>query len=122
MLWLLTIGGFASHTISDILPIFWGKDLAVINNGGVDWNMIAFMAALSYLIPACGACCMLAERKSTIVKMTNALLAVAIALFNIVHAFLELPTENTAQYIIMPMLIVVSLLLAWHSIKFVKET
>ena len=83
--------------------------------------MIAFMAALSYLIPACGACCMLAEGKSTIVKMANALLAVFIALFNIVHAFLELPTENTAQYIIMPMLIVVSLLLAWHSIKFVKE-
>ena len=51
----------------------------------------------------------------------NAVLAVLIGLFNIAHAFMELPSDNAGQYIIMPMMIVVGLVLAWYSIKYVKE-
>lgn len=120
ILWLLTICGFACHSICDVLPMFWGKDMAVAaNDGNVDQGMIVFMMLLSFLIPACGVLCMLAKAKA--VKVINAVLAVLISLFNIVHAFMELPSDNAGQYIIMPMMIVIGLVLAWYSIKYVME-
>ena len=120
VLWLLTICGFACHSICDVLPLFWGKNMAVApTDGNVDQGMIVFMMTLSFLIPACGVLCMLAKAKTT--KIINAVLAVLIALFNIAHAFMELPSDNAGQYIIMPMMIVIGITLAWYSIKYVKE-
>ena len=120
VLWLLTICGFACHSICDVLPLFWGKNMAVAaTDGNVDQGMIVFMMMLSFLIPACGVLCMLAKTKTT--KIINAVLAVLIALFNIAHAFMELPSDNARQYIIMPMMIVIGVTLAWYSIKYVKE-
>ena len=120
ILWLLTICGFACHSICDVLPMFWGKDMAVAaNDGNVDQGMIVFMMLLSFLIPACGVLCMLAKAKAA--KVINAVLAVLISLFNIAHAFMELPSDNAGQYIIMPMMIVIGLVLAWYSIKYVME-
>lgn len=120
VLWLLTICGFACHSICDVLPLFWGKNMAVAaTDGNVDQGMIVFMMTLSFLIPACGVLCMLAKVKTA--KIINAVLAVLIALFNIAHAFMELPSDNAGQYIIMPMMIVIGVTLAWYSIKYVKE-
>ncbi len=120
VLWLLTICGFACHSICDVLPLFWGKNMAVAaTDGNVDQGMIVFMMTLSFLIPTCGVLCMLAKTKTT--KIINAVLAVLIALFNIAHAFMELPSDNAGQYIIMPMMIVIGVTLAWYSIKYVKE-
>ena len=120
ILWLLTICGFACHSICDVLPMFWGKDMAVAaTDGNVDQSMIAFMMTLSFFIPACGVLCTLFSTKTT--KVINALLAVLIALFNIVHAFMELPSENCGQYVILLMMIVVGLVLAWLGLKYVKE-
>ena len=120
VLWLLTICGFACHSICDVLPLFWGKNMAVAaTDGNVDQGMIVFMMTLSFLIPTCGVLCMLAKAKTT--KIINAVLAVLIALFNIAHAFMELPSDNAGQYIIMPMMIVIGITLAWYSIKYVKE-
>jgi hypothetical protein len=120
VLWLLTICGFACHSICDVLPLFWGKNMAVAaTDGNVDQGMIVFMMTLSFLIPTCGVLCMLAKAKTT--KIINAVLAVLIALFNIAHAFMELPSDNAGQYIIMPMMIVIGVTLAWYSIKYVKE-
>ena len=51
ILWLLTICGFACHSITDVLPMFWGKDMAVVaTDGNVDQGMIVFMMTLSFLI------------------------------------------------------------------------
>ena len=37
VLWLLTICGFAAHSICDVLPMFWGKNMAVVaTDGNVD--------------------------------------------------------------------------------------
>ena len=52
---------------------------------------------------------------------SNAVLAALIGLFNIAHAFMELPSDNAGQYVIMPMMIIVGLVLAWYSIKYVKD-
>ncbi len=119
-LWLLTICGFACHSICDILPMFWGKDMAVVaTDGNVDQGMIVFMMMLSFFIPACGILCMLS--KARLSKVVNAALALLIALFNVVHALMELPSDNAGQYVIMPMMIVIGLILAWYSVKYTKE-
>ncbi|MCR5068795.1 MAG: hypothetical protein K6A78_03195 [Prevotella sp.] len=119
-LWLLTICGFACHSICDVLPMFWGKDMAVVaTDGNVNQGMIVFMMMLSFFIPACGILCMLS--KARLSKVVNAALALLIALFNVAHAFMELPSDNAGQYVIMPMMIVIGLILAWYSIKYTKE-
>jgi hypothetical protein len=59
--------------------------------------------------------------KAKTAKVINAILAVIMALFNIAHAFMELPSDNAGQYIIMPMMIVIGLVLAGNSIRYVKE-
>ncbi len=100
--------------------MFWGKNMVVVaTDGNVDQGMIVFMMTLSFLIPACGVLCMLVKGKVT--KVVNAVLAVLIALFNIAHAFMELPSDNAGQYIVMPMMIVIGVILAWYGIKYVKE-
>ena len=120
-MWLLTICGFACHSITDMLPMFWGRDMALVaTDGNVDQGMIVFMMMLSLFIPACGVLCMLAEKPKGL-KTVNALLAVLIALFNIAHAFMELPSDHAGQYVVMPLMIVIGLVLAWQSIKYVKE-
>jgi hypothetical protein len=119
-LWLLTICGFACHSICDVLPMFWGKDMAVVaTDGNVDQGMIVFMMMLSFFIPACGILCMLS--KARLSKVVNAALALLIALFNVAHALMELPSDNAGQYVIMPIMIVIGLILAWYSIKYTKE-
>ena len=119
-LWLMTICGFSCHALTDVLPMFWGKNMAVVaTDGNVDQGMIVFMMTLSYLIPACGILCMLWKTKA--LKVINAVLAVLIGLFNIAHAFMELPSDNAGQYVIMPMMIIVGIVLAWYSVKYVRE-
>lgn len=118
-LWLLTIGGFASHSIADLLPLFWGKDLRIATDGNVDQGMIVMMMSLSYLLPACGILCTLSEKKFT--KVLNAALALVIALFNVAHALMELPSDNAGQYVVLPMMVAIGLLLAWQSVKNAKE-
>ena len=120
-LWLMTICGFACHTLTDILPMFWGKDMAVVaTNGNVDYGMIVFMMTLSFFIPVCGIFCLLTDCRAKILLTVNAVLAVLIGLFNIVHAFMELPSENAGQYVIMPMMVVIGCVLSWHSVKILK--
>ena len=121
-LWLMIISGFACHTLTDMLPMFWGKDMAVVaTDGNVDQEMIVFMMTLSYLIPVCGLLCLLTDCRAKLSRIVNAVLAVIIALFNVAHAFMELPSDNAGQYVILPVMVVIGCVLAWHSFKYVKE-
>ena len=120
-LWLMTICGFACHTLTDILPMFWGKDMAVAaTNGNVDYGMIVFMMTLSFFVPVCGIFSILTDYRAKLLRIVNAVLAVLIALFNIAHAFMELPSDNAGQYVILPMMVVIGCVLSWHSIKIIK--
>ena len=101
------------------VTVLWLLTAIAATDGNVDQGMIVFMMTLSYLIPACGVLCMLTKTKA--LKVINAVLAVLIGLFNIAHAFMELPSDNAGQYVILPMMIIVGLMLAWYSIKYVKE-
>lgn len=100
--------------------MFWGKNMAIVaTDGNVDQNMIVFMMTLSFFIPAIGVLLLMSKIK--FFKVVNAVLAALTALFNIAHAFMELPSDNAGQYVILPMMIVVGIVLAWNSIKYVKE-
>lgn len=119
-LWLLTICGFACHSITDILPMFWGKDLRIATDGNVPQEMIVVMMTISFFIPACGILAVVFGRGKAL-KVVNAVLASLIAFFSIAHACMELPTDNAGQYAILPIMIVIGILQAWLSIKYVRE-
>lgn len=119
-LWLLTICGFVCHTLCDILPMFWGKDMAIVaTDGNADYGMIVFMMTLSYLLPAGGVLSLFGKARHF--RIANAVLALLITLFNVVHAFMELPSDNAGQYVVMPLMIAIGLLLSWQSILYLKE-
>lgn len=120
-LWLLTMCGFAYHSIADMMPMFWGKSISIASDGLVDYGMIVMIITISFLMPVCGIFSVITEMKGKTLKIVNTVLAVLIALFNVAHACMELPSENTAQYLVMPLLIIIGLLLAFHSFKYVKE-
>ena len=53
ILWLLTVCGFACHSICDVLPMFWGKNMAIAaTDGNVDQGMIVFMIIIVGLVLA----------------------------------------------------------------------
>ena len=117
VLWLLTICGFASHSVTDLLPLFWGRNIAIATDGNVPGGMIAFMMLLSFFLPACAILCLLPDAKGKALKWANAVMAVFVALFNIAHLCMELPSENAGQYLVLPMMAVIGICLAWHSCK-----
>ena len=121
VLWLLTICGFVSHSITDMLPMFWGKNVAIATDGVVPGGMVAFMMLLSFFLPACAILCLLADGKGKALKWVNAVLAGFMALFNIAHGFMELPSDNVGQYLVLPMMVVIELYLAYLSFKFVRQ-
>lgn len=122
VLWLLTICGFACHSITDILPMFWGKNIAIATDGVVPGGMIAFMMLLSFFLPACAILCLLADTKGKAMRWVNAVLAGFIALFNIAHLCMELPSDNAGQYLVLPMMVVIGLCLAYHSFAFMRAS
>ena len=100
--------------------MFWGKNMAVAaTDGNVDQGMVVLMMTLSFLIPAIGVLCTMWESKA--LKAVNAGLAGLIALFNVAHACMELPSDNAGQYVVMPMMVVVGAVLACESVKYAKE-
>lgn len=120
VLWLLTICGFACHILCDVLPMFWGKDMAMMaTDGNVDQGMIVFMMALSFLVPACGIFCLMSRRKY--LKIANAVLALFLFLLSVAHTFMELPFDNAGMYVIMPIMIIIGFQLSRLSIEAFKE-
>ncbi len=121
-LWLLSICGIACHSICDILPMFWGKDMAIVaTDGNMDQGMAFFMMTMAFLMPACGILCLLINEKAKSMKLINFVLSVVMALLNIMHAFMEIPSENAGQYAILPLMVVICCMLTWQSYKVLKN-
>lgn len=69
-LWLMTICGLCCHTLTDLLPIFWGKNLAVMaTDGNVQWGMIVMMMTITFVIPVIGLFCLMSDCKTKLAKM-----------------------------------------------------
>ena len=115
VLWLMTMGGFACHALMDLLPLFWSQNIAIDTGGTAPASMLVMMATFSLLLPACGIFCLLPAHPKRWLMWVYTVLGTVIGLFNIDHAFMELPSDNAAQYIVMPLMIIIGLCLAWKS-------
>lgn len=116
--WGLTVLGFLAHTLTDMMPLFWGESIAAMEPPAPA-GMIAFMMALTYTVPAIGILLCFYGGKTT--KLINAILACIMAFFTVFHMSELISEFNPVQLLIMPCMAVVAILMAIDSIKAYKE-
>ena len=121
LLWVIVMVGFLAHTVAELLPVFWGVDIAIAGaTGEAPTGMLIFMTAVSFFIPMCGLFCM-QYRKSKAMRVLNLVLASLTMLFNIFHAG-ELITEfSPVQLFIHPVMAVIGVYLFVFSIQVLKQ-
>ncbi|MBR1881480.1 MAG: hypothetical protein IJ808_00445 [Muribaculaceae bacterium] len=121
VLWGLIMIGLANHSIIDLLPLFWSVNIAIDSSGVAPQAMLVMMSCLSYLIPVAAILCLL-YGKNRLSLYCNLTLALLMLVFCVLHAAVELPSDNTGQYVLMFLMIVVSVLLAMKSWRLVKKS
>jgi hypothetical protein len=118
ILWIVIMCGFAFHIIADVLPIFWGENVAVSNDGNTPTGLMTLMMAASYTIPVIGI--LLAICKSVRVTVaTNLALSLVLLAFNIFHSF-ELLDPDPVQVCILPLILLVNIILSFEIWKLLK--
>lgn len=119
-LWGLVLAGFLAHNIVDLLPIFWAVDVAVEHAEEAPVGMMAFMAIITYTLPAVGIITTMYGRGRG-AALVN-ILAAVMALFNVLHDGGELIMAfNPVQVFVLPFVLCFSILLALESFKWYKE-
>ena len=120
-LWGLVLAGFLAHNIVDLLPIFWAVDVAVEHAEEAPVGMMAFMAIITYTLPAVGIATTMYSRGRG-AALVNLILAAVMALFNVLHDGGELIMAfNPVQVFVLPFVLCFSILLALESFKWYKE-
>lgn len=120
-LWGLVLAGFLAHNIVDLLPIFWAVDVAVEHAEEAPVGMMAFMAIITYTLPAVGIVTTMYGRGRG-AALVNLILAAVMALFNVLHDGGELIMAfNPVQVFVLPFVLCFSILLAVESFKWYKE-
>jgi hypothetical protein len=120
-LWGLVLAGFLAHNIVDLLPIFWAVDVAVEHAEEAPVGMMAFMAIITYTLPAVGIVTTMYGRGRRGAALVN-ILAAVMALFNVLHDGGELIMAfNPVQVFVLPFVLCFSILLALESFKWYKE-
>ena len=85
-MWVVIMVGFAMHMLADMLPAFWGVNIAMPDaTGEAPVGMLIFMMSLSFFIPMCGLLCMQYRRCKAMLTI-NLVLAGIMMVFNIFHA------------------------------------
>ncbi len=118
-LWASIIGGFAIHSLADLMPLFWSENISISETGKAPAGMLLFMMTASYLIPVAGMICMLYFSSRT-ARIVNTVLALFIALFCILHMLELIIGFNPVQLVILPVMAVTAILLAADSVKALK--
>ena len=120
-LWGLVLAGFLAHNIVDLLPIFWAVDVAVEHAEEAPVGMMAFMAIITYTLPAVGIATTMYGRGRG-AALVNLILAAVMALFNVLHDGGELIMAfNPVQVFVLPFVLCFSILLTVESFKWYKE-
>ena len=115
------LAGFLAHNIVDLLPIFWAVDVAVEHAEEAPVGMMAFMAIITYTLPAVGIVTTMYGRGRRGAALVN-ILAAIMALFNVLHDGGELIMAfNPVQVFVLPFVLCFSILLALESFKWYKE-
>ncbi|MBR5373481.1 MAG: hypothetical protein IK131_02265 [Paludibacteraceae bacterium] len=119
-MWVVIMVGFAMHMLADMLPAFWGANIAMPDaTGEASVGMIAFMIGLSFIVPMCGLLCM-QYRTSKTMRLINLVLATLMMVFNILHASELFVEFNPVQLMIHPVMIVAGIYLFLFSRREMK--
>lgn len=121
LIWVIIMVGFAMHMLTDILPIFWGANIAMTDaSGEAPIGMMLFMIGMAFFVPMCGLFCM-NYRSCKAMRVINLVLATVMMLFNLFHATELLSEFNPVQLLIHPVMAVLGIYLFVYSIRMVKQ-
>ena len=116
-MWVVIMVGFAMHMLADMLPAFWGANIAMPDaTGEAPTGMLIFMMALSFFIPMCGLLCMQYRRCKAMLTI-NLVLAGIMMVFNIFHASELIVEFNPVQLLIHPVMVVAGIYLFIFSLQ-----
>ncbi len=121
LLWVIIMIGFAMHMLADMLPAFWGVNIAMPDATGVaPMGMMLFMIGMAFFVPMCGLLCM-NYRSSKTMRVINLVLAGVMMLFNIFHASELFMEFSPVQLLIHPVMVVLGIYLFIYSLRMVRQ-
>ena len=121
LIWVIIMVGFAMHMLADMLPAFWGANIAMPDaTGEAPTGMLLFMMGMAFFVPICGLLCM-NYRSCKAMRVINLVLAALMMLFNLFHAT-ELLTEfSPVQLLIHPVMAALGIFLFVYSLRLLKQ-
>lgn len=121
LIWVIIMVGFAMHMLADMLPAFWGANIAMPDaTGEAPTGMLLFMMGMAFFVPMCGLLCM-NYCSCKAMRVINLVLAALMMLFNLFHAT-ELLTEfNPVQLLIHPVMAALGIFLFVYSLRLMKQ-
>ncbi len=121
LIWVIIMVGFAMHMLADMLPAFWGADIAMPDaTGEAPMSMMLFMIGMAFFVPMCGLLCM-NYRNCKVMRVINLVLACIMMLFNIFHATELLMEFSPVQLLIHPVMMLLGVYLFIYSLRLVKR-
>ena len=121
LLWVIIMVGFMVHIAADILPAFWGANIAMPDSTGeASMGMIMFMMTMAFFVPMCGLLCM-NYRKFKVMRVINLVLATVMMLFNFFHTSELFMEFNPVQLIILLAMAVLGVYQFVYSLRMVKQ-
>ena len=121
LIWVIIMVGFAMHMLADMLPAFWGADIAMPDaTGEAPMGMMLFMIGMAFFVPMCGLLCM-NYRNCKAMRIINLVLACIMMLFNIFHATELLMEFSPVQLLIHPVMMLLGVYLLIYSLRLVKR-
>lgn len=117
LFWMLFISGIVVHSLGDVLPIFWGVDVAMEHSGVDPAGMLSFMMIIEYVLPLTAILFVL-YGKGKLSAIVNLVLALLIALFNLMHCSELFMDFTCTKLFTLPFVLLVSLLLAVESWRY----
>ena len=121
LIWVIIMVGFAMHMLADMLPAFWGANIAMPDaTGEAPTGMMLFMIGMAFFVPMCGLLCM-NYRNCKAMRIINLVLACIMMLFNIFHATELLMEFSPVQLLIHPVMMLLGVYLFIYSLRLVKR-
>ena len=121
LIWVIIMVGFATHMLADMLPAFWGVNIAMPDaTGEAPVGMMLFMIGMAFFVPMCGLLCM-NFRSCKAMRVINLVLACLMMLFNIFHASELLMEFSPVQLLIHPVMVVLGIFLFVYSLRLMKQ-
>ena len=121
IIWVIIMVGFAMHMLADMLPTFWGADIAMADaTGEAPTGMMLFMIGMAFFVPMCGLLCM-NYRNCKTMRVINLVLAALMMVFNIFHASELLMEFSPVQLLIHPVMAALGIFLFVYSLRLVKQ-